>query len=179
MANWLVESDTDCKHSLVLSSEILSGKEITAVISQKLVKIRWNESLRLLLVKDSSSKNQVAQVFSVKSLHCYKGQTSKVAIEILQYQGLYKGSIHLDNPAIKARVTTSSQRELTLSAPMTGRVLKILKKGGSVKPGETLFIIDAMKMENQIQAPQQAVIDKLFVGEGAAVKAGDPLLRFL
>lgn len=66
-----------------------------------------------------------------------------------------------------------------ITAPMNGLVTKILKKEGEeVKEGETVLIIEAMKMENSIASPFSGVIDKIVVKEGDKVDKGQPLVYF-
>ncbi|SMP70260.1 biotin/lipoyl-containing protein [Anoxynatronum buryatiense] len=65
----------------------------------------------------------------------------------------------------------------TVEAPMPGNVWKIIvKEGQQVKEGETLIILEAMKMENEIPAPCDGVVASLHVAEGAAVNGGDLLV---
>jgi len=65
----------------------------------------------------------------------------------------------------------------TVEAPMPGNVWKIIvKEGQQVKEGETLIILEAMKMENEIPAPCDGVVASLHVAEGADVNGGDLLV---
>lgn len=66
-----------------------------------------------------------------------------------------------------------------LSAPLQGTVLDIpVKAGDAVKAGDILVIIEAMKMENEIVAPGDAVIDAVHANKGDNVRAGDLLVSF-
>lgn len=63
-----------------------------------------------------------------------------------------------------------------VNAPLPGTVLQIKASvGQAVKAGETVMIIEAMKMENEIVAPRDGKITSVVVQKGAAVNAGDPL----
>lgn len=65
----------------------------------------------------------------------------------------------------------------TIIAPMPGTILKIsVTKGDTVTKGQTLLVLEAMKMENEIQAPSDGVVQGLNVAEGASVNAGDVLI---
>ena len=65
----------------------------------------------------------------------------------------------------------------TVEAPMPGNVWKVLvKEGQEVKDGETLIILEAMKMENEIPSPCDGVVASLHVNEGDAVNGGDILV---
>ena len=64
----------------------------------------------------------------------------------------------------------------TVESPMPGTILEVLKQAGeAVKDGEVVLILEAMKMENEIVAPQAGTIDAIAVAKGAAVNAGDLL----
>ena len=61
-------------------------------------------------------------------------------------------------------------------APMPGTILKVLKAtGDSVKAGEVVLILEAMKMENEITAPVDGTIGSLNLTEGSTVAGGDLL----
>jgi len=61
-----------------------------------------------------------------------------------------------------------------VSSPMPGTIVNILKRAGdSVAEGEAVLILEAMKMENEIVAPRNCVIDAVSVSKGQPVNAGD------
>ena len=84
------------------------------------------------------------------------------------------------NAAEKYRDASSSEAtgaEETIQAPMPGTIMSIkVNVGQKVKKGETLFILEAMKMENEIMSPRDAVVTKLMVSSGTPVKTGDILI---
>ncbi len=60
---------------------------------------------------------------------------------------------------------------------MQGMVLKIMVgRGDKVKVGDTLVVLEAMKMENPISSPRDGVVKEIFVDAGDTVLAGDVLL---
>ncbi len=64
----------------------------------------------------------------------------------------------------------------TIAAPMQGTILSVnVKNGDAVKAGQVLFILEAMKMENEIMAPADGVITSVCVESGAAVSNGTVL----
>jgi acetyl-CoA/propionyl-CoA carboxylase biotin carboxyl carrier protein len=64
----------------------------------------------------------------------------------------------------------------TLASPMQGNMWKVLaEQGAKVEEGQILFIIEAMKMENEITAHKAGTISELAVKEGDAVSSGDTL----
>ena len=61
-------------------------------------------------------------------------------------------------------------------APMPGRIARVLvEQGASVRKGAGLLILEAMKMENEIQAPVDGVVDRISVEPGQTVESGAEL----
>ncbi len=61
-----------------------------------------------------------------------------------------------------------------VTAPIAGVILDVKKnRGEAIKKGEILFIIEAMKMENEIFSPKDAVVADITVAKGASVNTGD------
>lgn len=67
--------------------------------------------------------------------------------------------------------------EGSLVAPMPGKVIDLkVKKGSKVKSGDTLVILEAMKMEQSIKASKDGVIDEVFISKGDQVENGAVLM---
>ncbi|MBN2345367.1 MAG: biotin/lipoyl-binding protein [Candidatus Aminicenantes bacterium] len=65
-----------------------------------------------------------------------------------------------------------------VAAPLPGLVLELMvKEGDAVKAGQSLLVMEAMKMENQIQAPFDGTVKKIFVQKGANIGEGDKLVE--
>ena len=70
-----------------------------------------------------------------------------------------------------------SDGELAIKAPIPGLVVRVLVEPGSiVVDGETLLILEAMKMENELRAPRGGVVHEIRVEPGAQVATGQILL---
>jgi len=64
-----------------------------------------------------------------------------------------------------------------VATSMPGKVIKVLvKQGQSVKKGDLLLIVEAMKMESQVNAPIAGVVKTLYVNEGDDVKTEETLV---
>jgi len=62
-------------------------------------------------------------------------------------------------------------------APIPGKLVKLLVKAGDrVKAGQTLAVLEAMKMENELRAPRDAAVAAVHASEGATVETGQELL---
>ena len=63
-----------------------------------------------------------------------------------------------------------------ISAPMPGKILAVkVTNGQTVNKGDLLFVLEAMKMENEIMAPKSGVISGVFVQKDTNVNPGDKL----
>lgn len=64
-----------------------------------------------------------------------------------------------------------------ITCPMPGTIVKLpVKAGDSVKKGDLLCVFEAMKMENEILAPRDGVVNSVAVAQGATVNSGDVVL---
>ena len=64
----------------------------------------------------------------------------------------------------------------TVLSPLPGNINEIrFSAGQTVKAGDVVIILEAMKMENEIVAPKAGMLSKIHVQKGAVVNTGDPL----
>ena len=64
-----------------------------------------------------------------------------------------------------------------MKAPMPGNILKVaVAQGDTVKEGQLLCVLEAMKMENEIMAPHDAKVAQVLANKGATVNTGDVLV---
>ncbi len=71
---------------------------------------------------------------------------------------------------------STAHHKTEVKAPMPGMILKIKKSAGElISQGETIIILEAMKMENDLRAPNSGLIKNIFVKEGTAVEKGASL----
>ncbi len=67
--------------------------------------------------------------------------------------------------------------EKVVKAMLPGNITKILvSEGDAVRAGDTLLILEAMKMENEIVAPSSGKVKEIKVQEGQRVETGDVLV---
>ena len=90
-------------------------------------------------------------------------------------QPLFVDGLRARQHIFKAAPAASGSGE-TVSSPMPGTILDVkVAAGQAVKSGDILFILEAMKMENEIFAPCDGTVSSVAVSKGAAVNPGDVL----
>ncbi len=66
----------------------------------------------------------------------------------------------------------------SIIAPLPGLILKIpVKVGDAVKAGQNMLVMEAMKMENEVQAATNGIVKSIFFKEGDSVNEGDVLIE--
>ncbi len=81
-----------------------------------------------------------------------------------------------EQTSVTAPVTVGG--EGVVKAPLPGGINEIrFSVGQSVKAGDVVIILEAMKMENEIVAPKAGILKAVFVAKGSSVKTDDPLFE--
>ena len=97
-----------------------------------------------------------------------------VAYEVTVEEGT-TGAATAPAAAPKAAAPAAAAGAVKVNAPMPGKVLSVKANAGqAVKKGEVILILEAMKMENEIVAPQDGTVAST-VAAGTSVEAGDVL----
>ncbi|HUL01136.1 MAG TPA: biotin/lipoyl-containing protein [Nitrospirota bacterium] len=66
---------------------------------------------------------------------------------------------------------------MNVNAPMPGKIISVkVKVGDSVKKGQELLIMEALKMQNAIRTPGDGVVKEIHVKAGDPVQTGAPLV---
>ncbi len=81
-------------------------------------------------------------------------------------------------PAPAKKAAPVAAAEGAVISPMPGTILKVnVKVGDAVKAGDSVVILEAMKMENDITAPKDGVVKALYVEAGQTVAKDDALFE--
>ncbi len=76
------------------------------------------------------------------------------------------------------KVSHSTSTGQSIKSPMQGTIQRILVKAGqSVKKGESILILEAMKLENDITAEKDYIIKEILVKEGDTVDSNQALIK--
>ncbi|WP_445424965.1 acetyl/propionyl/methylcrotonyl-CoA carboxylase subunit alpha [Alishewanella sp. HL-SH06] len=99
------------------------------------------------------------------------GDTISIFIKHQRYDFIYQTEV--------ATEIDGSEHAGSLTAPMNGTIVAVMVEAGAkVKAGETLVIMEAMKMEYSIKAPKDGVVNQLFYRAGELVQDGAELVDF-
>ena len=89
-------------------------------------------------------------------------------------------------PAAPAPAAAPEQEGLFITAPLVGTfyaapspdALPFVAVGDRVKKGQTVCLLEAMKMMSEVQAPCDCVVEEVLPQNGALVSFGEPLIRY-
>ena len=86
------------------------------------------------------------------------------------------GSVSAPVAAPKAAAPAAGAGAVKVSASVPGKVLKVVASvGQAVKAGDNIIILESMKMEIPVVAPQDGTVASIDTSEGASVENGDTL----
>ena len=93
-------------------------------------------------------------------------------------------SVSMESSPLKAAPETvpvktpaSAEGANAVNAPMPGTIVAVkVTAGQTVKSGETLMVLEAMKMENEIASTKSGTVAQIVVSQGAVVETGSPLV---
>ena len=91
----------------------------------------------------------------------------------------FKIEVPDSGPVVKKKRTQGSKKKKsgTVSANIPGKIVTIeVNEGDIVKEGQVILILEAMKMQNEIQAPISGTVTSVSCEEGQSIEANVPLV---
>lgn len=99
------------------------------------------------------------------------------AYRAMLYDGVYEFALVDPRRALLGAAGGAGAGGGVLAAPMPGKVVKLLvAQGEEVQEGQTLLVMEAMKMQNELKSSASGTVAKVHVQEGATVETGSPLV---
>ncbi len=122
----------------------------------------------------NNNKSYNAEIVNVD----YKNKKAKIKINSNVYDLDIKDDIDILLKSLGMSDLTK-QKVNNLKAPMPGMVYKVLVSDGQeIKTGDTLIVLEAMKMENNLKSPIDGIVKKVTCTEGTSVEKNEILLEF-
>lgn len=136
-----------------------------------------------ITLNDSDVNNQIildnnkAKLVSVKEVN-HELKRYQIQIDGRTYQVQISDAV--DQQILKMNLKSKKSNKLKeLRAPMPGLVRQVnVQVGDEVDSGDSLFILEAMKMENVLKSPVNGIVAELFVKPGESVEKNQILLSF-
>lgn len=119
----------------------------------------------------NSNDNKIPVIVHVNS----KGEV-EITMKGYKYQLLVHDDRNLKFLTMLKSSDASKNQAQKVIAPMPGLIKQVyIKEAQSVKKGENLFVLEAMKMENIIKSPITGIINSISTNSGTAVEKGNIL----
>lgn len=162
-------------NNATIKAEIsINNNKVTASINEKEIDAdveRINPYEFHLLINNKSYNVQVLKTDFAEKKIVLKINGSKYVVSVKDKYDELLHSLGLDNIV--------SKKISHIKAPMPGMVLSVLvHEGQEVKKGDSLIILEAMKMENILKSPTDGIIKKIVAVKGSAVEKNQMLVQF-
>lgn len=97
-------------------------------------------------------------------------------VEIEKIEGDFVDEVQSSENVVSTESSTGGSE---FKSPIQGAVLSVaVKAGDPVTKGQTLLIVEAMKLENEIVSDQDGIISEVLISEGQTVNSGEVLVKF-
>jgi len=85
-------------------------------------------------------------------------------------------TVEEDSLAVPTNESTTTDGPALVNSPMAGKIASVKASVNSkVEEGQSIMVLEAMKMQNEIASPRTGIVRELYVKHGDLVKAGDKL----
>jgi len=161
----------------------VSDGEHSLTIEATRLEVRPHDELFEFEVEGSKRMVSISRISPAHLSILLDGKSYNVEVEHFdrEYQVLVRGEVYsfrvLDEREVEITHVEQPGGVKSLSAPMPGLVVEIMvSEGDSVSAGQTLLVLEAMKMQNEITAPASGTVSRVDVKAGASVNSGDSLV---
>lgn len=180
--DWQVKFGSHTK-VISLPDGIPSGTEFEIKVDSKIVTVRWNRDTKNLFVKNDHGLWQSIALRSKEIIKNPDDDETLVNLEFLppgsHRTAIVNATVGFHSPdGGEAHAKKSLLKNLLIRSQITGKVIRThVKAGDAVNAGDTLLIVEAMKMENRVLATTNGLVEAIRVKEGDAVSAGQELVK--
>jgi biotin carboxyl carrier protein len=156
-----------------------------ATIDGRAVKLRWQRNTKALFILDPKFGDVWTSInIRTRTVNKFAGDSElSVSSEFLPAGAInpiaMDATVSVYLPGQDSKEGAKAKKPQVIRSQITGKVLKVLvKSGDEVNAGDTLMIIEAMKMENRVLAISAGAIDTVKVKESDTVSTGAELIKF-
>ncbi len=121
------------------------------------------------------SNNHIALIIDNKLYDIVFSAENQISVNQEEYTAeIYDEQVHR---LIKTSPEAGRRHEVVITVPMPGLVVDVeVKEGESVKAGQGLAVVEAMKMQNEIKSPLDGIVKKIFIKKGQTVNSREKLI---
>lgn len=180
MPEWYAKGEAK-KVKVKLPYQMVYEQWLPAIVEGNQVEVLFHGQLKCLFFRTPGSR--LERKFDISNLRTASSDhpsLSKQVRLLLHGHSLWSFEVDFSRAGVESLVSASaaSQSVIDYKAPMAGQLLKLcVKEGDVVEKGQLVFVVEAMKMENQILAPVSGKISKLVCAQGDKVASGQKLFR--
>ncbi|MDR1761138.1 MAG: biotin/lipoyl-binding protein [Bacteroidales bacterium] len=169
-----IETPTTGKATITPIKSPLPGAvvKVNASVGQKVKK-----GDTLLVIESMKMENNILadKDGTVKAIAVTAGQNVMQGDLLIDFEGSVE---HVTPTAIATPKVETQKGTSLVTSPLPGTILRVVATAGqSVKRGDTVVVIESMKMENNIMAEKNGVIKAIHVEAGKNIMQGDPLFE--
>lgn len=175
--------DIEKKSYLVdLSDSFFNGTDKLIKIDGKPFRMALSRKHGVVILTNESGVERMLRLRSFVSERFDGDAQTKLSIEMIATaaEGMQKASmlLALDVPGQAQRAKQAAGSDLIIRSQITGKVLAVeVKIGATVEQGQTLAIVEAMKMENRIFAPVAGTLLSVSTKPGDSIKTGGEMFK--
>jgi len=148
----------------------------TLKLGNKTYKVGFEEKEGLSLFSMDGEQKEIEFLRIEENIYSILVNNESITVGIFKegkkLQDFYEGDLY-EIESVSGRDASQAEgtQSLNVTAPMHSRVVKILKKQGErVEAGESVVVVEAMKMESELKASASGTIKEIRVKEGDAVE---------
>lgn len=168
-----------------LPDAIPNNADFSGSINGRPVQLRWQRQTRTLFVLDTAKSQEWSPInIRSKNVAKFPGDGDIAVSAEFSLAGTstpinLEATVSTYLPGSDNKEGSTKKKPAVVRSQITGKILKIfVKSGDKVNVGDTLMIIEAMKMENRVLAANAGTVDTIKVKEADTVSTGAELLKF-
>ena len=180
---WLIKSPSNKNgYKICLPDNLTPGEAFTVQVDDKSYIANWDRSSETLFLSPTDNPD-AERVYSVRGATTESfPDEPEISID-MEYlspdagASAFQGKAEIFIPGVKNRSTGDGTQGAIMRSPMAGKVLSIeVEEGQTISKGDLVCVIEAMKMENQIQASASGKVSNLNIKPGDQLALRDKLL---